>query len=311
MFLYVVLSAMNPKYRQRKMLTLAFAFITCALAGPCFPMLNHTGPFYGVQYSSPSNSHVANTTNQDYADIRAKGATLFQLSLTWKSIEPVAHQINFDMVADLLLDIRLAKMTPMFNLAVIDTNNIAVPPDLADPNNRFMLAPGLRWTDDVIAARYKALLDVIAPLVLFSGGFYFGFANEVDATLQAVSGSVADDFAAFAVNMRGYLQYTTSPLLSCGVTLTVGGVNAMANNPPSWLTSLLTQMDATPLTFYPIEGMNATVLEPSLAVEAMGAAIAFLPWNRCVIFQELGSTETSPQWIAPRKTFSLTFFCPR
>ena len=83
-------------------------------------------------------------------------------------------------------------------------------------------------------------------------------------------------------------QYTTSPLLSCGVTLTVGGINTMAANPPSWLTSLLTQMDATPLTYYPIEGWNATVLEPSLAVEAMGTAISFLPWDRCVMFQELG-----------------------
>ena len=183
-----------------------------------FPLLNHTGPLYGVQFSTPSNPHVANITDQDYVDVRAKGASLFQLSLTWKSIEPVPNQINFDMVADLLMTVRLAKMTPMFNLAVIDTNNVAVPPDLADPNNRFMLAPGLRWTDDVIAVRYKALLDVIAPLVLFSGGFYFGFANEADATLQAVPGSVADDFAAFAASMRGYLQYTTSPQVcpTCG-----------------------------------------------------------------------------------------------
>eukprot|EP00759_Apiculatamorpha_spiralis_P037094 PhF_6_TR37126/c0_g1_i6/m.54592 len=249
----------------------------------------NTKPLFGIGYTSPSDPTIANVTNQMYYSFLSKGATLLQVSLPWASIEAQPGVIDYDRVATLLQEARAAGLTPLFNLATMDTSRISVPSDLADSTNPLELAPGLRWSDDVVATRYTKLLDVIAPLVQYSGGWYFGFGNEVDGILSAgVNATTAWDYVVFVAKMRNYVQTITSHSMMCGVTMTAGFLGRLNSTSSAWVwvQGLMNVSDATPITFYPI-GDGVRVIEPHDAAVVLNSTLALLK-NRPIIIQELG-----------------------
>jgi hypothetical protein len=275
------------------LLTLAVLFDAACGLRPCYPLLirSDAGPLLGIGYTAPNNGTAAAATSRVYQSLLAKGARLSQISLTWASLEPAPGQFNFELVAELMVDVRAANMQLMFNLATIDTDRFSLPPDLVDPDDPLRLANGLRWVDPNVTSRYEAALVVVAPLVAYSNGFHFGIGNEVDAALGAVEESVANDYALFVSAMRSFIQTLTTTQLSVGVTMTSSGLRAYGAinaGAPAWFTSLVTISDGVPVTYYPLEG--------NFSLEPLGAAFADVAetvstlqrLNHCVLFQELG-----------------------
>lgn len=253
----------------------------------CLPLLP-PGTHFGASYSPPSSPAAKNATDAVYGTLMANGARLIQISLPWNAVETAPGVYNFDMVAELLFEVRQVGGFPLVNLAAIDTDRVSAPADLVDPVNPDRLANNMTWTSPLVLDRYAQVMHVFAPLVAFYSGFYIGLGNEVDATLLNDPQQAAS-FPTFAYVMAQYVRNLTVPDMAVGATLTVGGLGSMARSPPQWLSDLLLVADATPLTYYPLNA-DFTVRTSKAAIQSdVNAALAALPARSCVVFQELGA----------------------
>lgn len=252
----------------------------------CFPLLP-AGTRFGVSYTpSPTNGTA---TDGFYQQVLNKGANLLQLSLPWASVEVSPGVINVALVAGLLQSAAERGLVPLFMLAAINTNVVSVPSDLADPADPSRLAAGLTWSSPIVIYRYALAVQAIAPLVQFYGGFYFGFGNEVDVNLSGNT-TAATYFPGFASVVRSYIRNITSDQLTVGATVTVGGLAYMQTNGPipAWFEGLKGQVDAMPLTYYPLQGVYDVITNRTRMLDDVSTAVALLPPASCVVFQELG-----------------------
>lgn len=259
---------------------------------PCLPLLppNAPSPLWGAQYSAPADPAAANRTGALFAQLLAKGARLMQISLPWASVEPTPGSPNTALVAQVLSEVHAVGGIPLFNLAVIDTDRVSVPPDLADPADPGRLRAGLTWTSPELMDRYAAVVEVVLPVAGFYGAPYFGLANEADVLLAAHPDTGAA-FAAFVFSFAAWIRTLSAPRpLSVGVTLTVPGLAALAPAPPPWLTTLLATCDTTPLTYYALKagGSFRVEAEPAAVHGALLAAVGALPAGACAVLQEFG-----------------------
>ena len=257
---------------------------------PCLPLLPRSPSLlWGAQYSAPSSPAAANRTGGLWAQALGAGARLFQLSLPWAAVEPTPGQPNLELVAQLLADVKSVGAIPLFNLAVIDTNRVTLPPDLMDPEDDTRLRAGLNFSSPEVTDRYAGLVVALAPLVAFYGGGYWGTGNEVDV-LMAEHPEYAMPFVDFTIAFQAYIQRLTAPSpLAVGATLTVGGLGALAGAPPPWLTALLDYADVTPLTYYPLQGDFALQPDAAAVQQQVLLAASALPPRRCTVFQEFGA----------------------
>lgn len=175
----------------------------------CLPLLN-PGTLFGSPYAVPDNTTIANRTNALFGQLLNRGATLAQLSLPWADIETIPGQPNYAIIAEILKSAWAEGLTPLFNLAAIDTEHASVPPDLVDPNDPTKLAPGLSWTSPELIDRYASVVTVIAPIVAFYGGPYFGVGNEVSVNLNMYP-ETGESFADFTYTFKQYIQSITGP----------------------------------------------------------------------------------------------------
>ena len=261
-----------------------------ALARPgCLPLLPASPPLlWGAQYAAPSSPSTANKTGALFGEVLAAGGRLFQISLPWAALETTPGQPNYLLVAQVLNEIQSVGAIPLFNLALIDTNRVSVPPDLIDPSDPTRLRSGLNFTSPEVIGRVAALVEVLAPLVAYHGGPYFGLGNEVDVNLGAHP-DVAESFVDLVAEFQVYIRTLTAPSpLAVGATLTVSGLGALAASPPPWLTALLQVADATPLTYYPLAAEFSVKADPAAWHADILAAASLLPPGRCVVFQEFG-----------------------
>ena len=93
------------------------------------------GTVFGAQYSVPSNATLANSTNALFSKLLAQNATLAQIGIPWASIETTPGAPNFEILAELLFSATQENLTPLVNIAAINTNIVSVPTDLADPDD--------------------------------------------------------------------------------------------------------------------------------------------------------------------------------
>ena len=272
---------------------LALVYLARGVESICLPLLPSPSPghptLWGAQYSAPTIQKYKNKTDIIFGQLLAGGAKLMQLSLPWADIETTPGQPNLVLVAELLADVRAVGGIPLFNLAVIDTNRVSVPNDLADPKNPGSLRSDLNWTSPEIVSRYATMLEVIVPIVAYSGGAYFGLGNEVDVNLGNGTPEMAESFVEFLFIFRQFIQTLTAPKpLSVGATLTVGGLGAVSDSPPPWLSSLLSIADVTPLTYYPLNPDFSVKTDTATVHEEVLRAVKLLPAGACSVFQEFG-----------------------
>lgn len=256
---------------------------TTAAAGArgCLP-LAPPGTLLGAAFGGAAD----NATNALFLRTLAAGARLAQVSITWAALERTPGVVDAGALVQSLLGVRRLGLTPIVNIAVIDTNNVGVPADLADASDPTALAPGLTWTSPALVQRYALALQTLAPLAAYYGAPYIGIGNEVDVNLGAHP-VTAYAFVELVDIMAVWVRNLTSPDMAVGATLTVGGINAWAGQPPAWFGALTQVADVTPLTYYPLAG-DFHVLPPAVVAGALAAAVAVLPPAWCVLLQEVG-----------------------
>jgi hypothetical protein len=253
---------------------------------PCLPLLR-PGTLFGAQYSKPSGA-AGNATDTLFAQLAAKGATLLQLSLPWADIETTPNQPNFLLIAELLHEAHAAGLTPLFQIAAIDTEHASVPADLANPLDPTRLRSDLAWNSTEVVDRFALLMEVVAPLAAFAGAPYIGVGNEVSVNL-GLHPETGYAFAEFLFIMRSWVKQLTTPTMGVGVTMTVGDLNSWAppSTPPAWAETLLAIGDVTPLTYYPLRD-DFSVDDPASIERTFEDALSVLPPSACLVLQELG-----------------------
>ena len=148
------------------------------------PLLG-AGPHVGVVVDSSANATVEAEVQAAFAAARAAGADLYQIGLTWASLENASGVIDVSSLTEYLDDCAAMGLAPLVHLGVVDTDILSVPADLADPGDPARLAGGMTFASQPFVARYERLLAAAVPLVVARGGFYVGFANEVDVYLAS------------------------------------------------------------------------------------------------------------------------------
>ena len=228
-------------------------------------------------------------TDALFSELVSRGGSLVQMSLPWASVEAQPGSPDFVLVAEILADARARGLTPLFQIAAIDTEHAAVPADLADPNDPTRLRPGLAWNDTVVVDRFAEVLEVVAPLAAYSGAPYIGVGNEVSVNL-GLHPETGYAFAEFAFTMRAFIRQLTSVDMAGGVTLTVGDIGAWAPPaaPPAWGAALLEVCDVTPLTYYAIDEEFRVITDAAVIARDVSDALAALPSDACAVFQEFG-----------------------
>ena len=258
-------------------------------AAPCLPRLHASGILAGAQYSRPAAGAAANRTDALFGTMLSRGANLAQISLPWGDVESTPGAPNFVLVAEILSDARARGLVPLFQLAAIDTEHAAVPSDLADADDPTRLRTGLAWNSTEVIDRFATVLEVVAPLAVFSGAPYIGVGNEVSVNLGQHP-ETGYEFAEFVFIMKSFIQQITAPDVAVGVTLTVGDIGGWAPPaaPPDWGKTLFDVCDLTPLTYYPLGPAAHVVTDAAAIARAVNDALDALPQNACVVFQEFG-----------------------
>jgi hypothetical protein len=256
----------------------------------CLPRLNASGTLFGAAFGGSTSALV----NAEFVALADAGARLAQVSITWATLEPTPGVISAGQLVESLLGVRALGLTPIVNIAAIDTNNVGVPSDLRHPTDPTRLAPGLTWQSQTVIDRFALALQTLAPIAAYYGAVYVGVGNEVDVNLGAHP-ETGYDFVVLVDVMGSWIRNLTSPDMATGVTLTVGGINSWGaaaadgsgSGPPAWWPVLAQVADVTPLTYYPLQG-NFSVKPPSVVAGELASAVAALPDTWCVVLQEFG-----------------------
>lgn len=256
---------------------------------PCFPMIP-PGTQGGVVYAgTPGN---VNATLPVWLSVFELGVFdkpgLTMMLLQWRDIESVPGQYNLTVIEEQLEWQQPLGLLALVNIASINTNNVAVPVDLADPTDPTQLRAGLAWNSSQVTSRYAAMMGAVLPTLLQLRAVHVGVGNEVDVNLNLHPDTVLE-FASFVETQRTVihnLTQTSAPGLSVGVTMTFAGARAWVGG---WqLPAIRAVSDSTPLTYYPMSGPNDSVHDPAtIAADFVDMATLILPGS-CVMIQECG-----------------------
>ena len=253
----------------------------------CLPLLS-PGTIYGAQYSRPSNNDtLANITDFYYSSFLQKNLRLAQIGIPWNVLEQIPNQPNYLIITQIIENCYRMGLIPLLTISAIDTNRVAVPSDLIDPNDYTKLRNDLNWTSMEILNRYALLISVIAPVAAYYGAPYIGIGNEVTSNLN-LHPETAYDFSGFIYVFRQFIQNLTSTDIKVGVTFITGDLAHMVSNPQPWLSNLILVSDINPLTYYPLTENFTVINDFSIINITIQNALSILPSNDCLVFQELG-----------------------
>lgn len=252
---------------------------------PLLPPGKHVTAIY-----SGANPTSQATMDAAWAECIAAGADTYELALSWTDIEPSPGVYDTTYLDSLLAILSQGGFSTYLSLTTIDTVNLTIPSDLVDPQNPQELAPGMTWDSPVMLARFQAVLDLVVPRLVQSGGFFLVVGNEVDGWLSSRPSQLIP-YATFVDSARVHTQ-AIEPRLAVGAAVQYDAVLFHQ----SILAAMLSVSDNVGLTYYPIKG-DFSVQDPSVVagdLAAMAAAVAPRP----LVLQEFGY----PSGYAPTPT---------
>lgn len=233
----------------------------------------------GVIYSAP-DATAKTTLDTSYAETLVAGVDLYQLSVTWSSLEPTPNHVDVSALNSLLTTVANTGLKPYLVIKTIDTGTLTIPSDLVDPAHADQLAAGVAFDSPAVLARFGAVLDQVAPLLVAKGGFVLSVGNEVDQWLGSHASSKTS-FLNFVAAAR-----TRSHALDARLAIAVTCTHAILSTDSSLFAQLLTRTDAACFTYYPVDS-SMRVRDPSV-VAADLAAMTSAAGDRYVLLQEAG-----------------------
>jgi hypothetical protein len=233
----------------------------------------------GVVYSAPAPAAQA-VLDADFASCISAGATTYELSVTWASLEPTPGTIDTSSLSALLTTVTSSHLVPYLVIKTIDTNQLTLPADLMDASDATKLNGSLQFDSPQVLTRFAALMDAVTPLLVGQGGFYLAVGNEVDVWLGA-NPTAQNAYMTFVAQARARVHLDDARL-AVGATCTFGVVGAA----PALLSALLAVSDAASYTYYPLNA-DYSVRPPTVVSGDLSALVAAAQGKQ-VLLQEVG-----------------------
>ena len=234
----------------------------------------------GVLYTEV-DSGVQPAVDLAWQQLVAAGMDSYAFTISWSDLtddfgtpDPVAIANLSSTIAQL----NQFGLQIYFGLATIDTNNLQIPAIFLDPNDARELAPGLSFDSPEVVGSYLNLIDVLMPMLVQNGAFYFSVGNEVDIWLAPRPDEIAG-YTAFAQAARERI-HAWEPEMAVGPTMT-----SEARDKPWIYQPLVAVSDAVSFTYYPLFG--GIVLDPLLAKHEFDALVSMAD-GKDILMQEVG-----------------------
>jgi hypothetical protein len=238
-----------------------------------------------VAYNEPDPT-AKETVDETIADLQVAGMDGYEVSITWSDLEPRPGQVDIRSLTHWLSELnQFGLIHPYMVIKTIDTNQLALPPDLVDPDNPTRLAAGRHFDDPEILDRFRAVLIEVVPILRLHGGFFLAVGNEVNIYLEKHIGEWSH-YAAFVAESVAFI-HELDPEMAAGVNLTWN----ILNNPGA-AESLITLSDALSLSYYPLD-RDSTGLPPEAVPDHLKAMVA-ISQDKPILLQEVGY----PSWDA-------------
>lgn len=215
------------------------------------------------------------TYTSEYQALYAIGLRGAQTAAPWKALNPTGTIYDLTMLTnayfglDALAGYGFTRV--LLNLPIIAINARSMPADIE----------ALAFNDAAVKARYRALIDQVAPL-LNSRVTYVSLGNEVD-TYLSTHASEWGQYKELIEDARTYLK-SVNPDVLVGVTTTFEGASS---TDVSNVASLNENMDVVIYTYYPLDFATMTARDPS-TVSADMAAMVSLANGKPLVVQGIG-----------------------
>lgn len=204
----------------------------------------HHGCLLGLTVNVSVNGGVKELTDSILEE-RKMGCNVMASSVKWSELEPSPGDYKLDKLRNDLSNQAKLGFTPVLTIQTIDTNNRALPLELAAE----------RWDSEVMLAREKSLLDAVAKVLPSETGAVM-LGNEVDIYLRSHRDEI-NGYVRFLANGKKCLKAARSGT-SVGVTTTFSGIGLDSK----LISRLQNGMDLVSMTYYP-ERQDFSVLPVS------------------------------------------------
>ncbi|MDN5213398.1 hypothetical protein QQ020_15110 [Fulvivirgaceae bacterium BMA12] len=224
------------------------------------------------------------------------GVEFIALHVAWTSIETSPNNLSDPGDALSLLSTVAAANNLKFSLTLrpIDLSGKTVPPDL----------DGVRFNDDQMIDRFKAVIDFVFTKVDPSVLLNLQIGNEIDG--YDTAGEVStfwEDYGHFLKAMTGYV-HTSQPQLKVGFTGTLYGLI----DRPALFNDLLENVDILGATYYPLQA-DFAVKDPEVVIDELDLLVKAFP-AAPIYLQEVGyqSSAQNESSAAKQAAFYCNFF---
>jgi hypothetical protein len=225
--------------------------------------------------ASLSASDSITLYTSEYQALYSIGLRGAQTAAPWKVLNPTGTTYDLTMLTN-----------PYFGMSALAGYGFThillnVPSITVDVRSMPTDIDTLPFNDPAVKARYRALIDQVAPY-LNSSVKYVSLGNEVDTYLSTHT-SEWTAYKELIDDARTYLQ-TLKPGLLVGVTTTFGGASSTH---VSDVASLNQNMDIVIYTYYPLNFATMTARDPNTVSVDMAAMVS-LANGKPLVIQEWG-----------------------
>jgi hypothetical protein len=242
---------------------------------PRLPAGNHLGMIVGFNPALPPATATAIDTA--WTEALARGMDVGRVQISWAELEPSPGLIDASPLVEQLDALVADGLTPMVLIETLDSDSLELPPDLLDPDDPSLLAPGLAFDDATVTGRFAALLDVVVPVMTERGVFGVSVANE-PGTLFERDPSGTDAVIGFLDAARSHVRALDPEL---GVTMTMREVEVGT----PFLASVVGASDFASMNFYcSLPELTVDATAGTVRLAAMMTATGDLD----VVLQEFG-----------------------
>lgn len=152
------------------------AYCTASPGPSSLPLLKSKGLGVGVGFSDDSNNAtVKSASEKAYADLLSAGLDVIQIAFTWKTLETSPGVYDISTWTGLMKICSETGLAPLVNWPAIDTDVLAVPSDLVDPNDPSRLRPGLNFNSSEVVDRYCSMARALLPPTIAAGASFLFF----------------------------------------------------------------------------------------------------------------------------------------
>jgi hypothetical protein len=237
------------------------------------------GQHVGVLYTDLTGA-ARERADKAWHELLSSGASAYELSLSWKDLESAPGVARLDAIRSWLAILSSADLNILVVIPTIDTNNLLVPEDLADPHDPRRLKPGVRFSDPDLIERFGSVLDALIPELLKHKVVALSVGNEVDVWFPEHRDQL-DDFLTFLHAAQARVARHTKDI-PVGATVTYGGFQEH----PRIARRVLDASQVAIFTYYPW-GAGFKLTHP-FELGSVYAKMVAAAGKKPVILQELG-----------------------